>query len=93
MKTSGSFRPGGPVAPLAHARLFDQVIELIRSRQYSILTENVYVHWTQALVCFYGGRQPGGREGQGDAFLAWPVDKPNEAMSTLRPALSGHRSE
>ena len=39
-------------------RLLDRVREEIRTRHYSIRTEEAYVHWIRRFILFHGKRHP-----------------------------------
>ena len=39
-------------------KLLDQVREAIRTRHYSIRTEEAYVHWIKRFILFHGKRHP-----------------------------------
>ena len=45
--------PGQP-AP----RLYDRVVEVLRTRHYSRRTEEAYVHWIRHFLLFHNGRHP-----------------------------------
>ena len=44
----------GPPTP----RLYDRVVEVLRTRHYSRRTEQAYVHWIRSLLLFHTGTHP-----------------------------------
>ena len=75
--------------PLQSVRLLDRLRERIRLLHYSRRTEEVYVHWVRAYICFHSLRHP--REmgrAEVDSFLTWLADERHVAASTHRQALS-----
>src|SRR6218665_1848880 len=74
-----------PAAP----RLLDQVREVIRTRHYSIRTEESYLQWVRRFILFNGKRHPidmGAAEVE--AFLTHLAVERNVAASTQNQALS-----
>ncbi|MBI1987231.1 MAG: integron integrase [Nitrospinae bacterium] len=70
-------------------KLLDQVRQVIRTRHYSIRTEEAYVHWIKRFVLFHHKRHPKemGAE-EVNRFLSDLAVKQNVAASTQNQALS-----
>jgi integron integrase len=76
--------PGQP-AP----RLYDRVVEALRSRHYSRRTEEAYLHWIRRFLAFHGGIHP--RElakSEVNRFLTHLAISQNVAASTQSQALA-----
>ncbi len=70
-------------------RLLDQVREKIRTRHYSLRTEETYVHWIKRFILFHGKRHP--REmgaPEVEAFLTALATQAKVAASTQNLALA-----
>jgi len=70
-------------------KLLEQVCEAIRTRHYSIRTEDTYLRWIKRFILFHGKRHPremGGREIQ--EFLSYLAVEGRVAASTQSQALS-----
>ena len=70
-------------------KLLDQVRDAIRTRHYSIRTEEAYVNWVRRFILFHGKRHPkdmGGAEIE--AFLTHLAVEGHVAASTQNQALS-----
>lgn len=70
-------------------KLLDQVRNLIRTRHYSIRTEEAYIYWIKHYILFHGKQHPAGL-GPDDinAFLSHLAVDRNVAASTQRQATS-----
>lgn len=71
------------------SRLLEQVREAIRTRHYSLRTEEAYIRWTREYILFYGKRHPaelGAREVS--AFISHLAVGRKVAASTQTQALS-----
>lgn len=74
-----------PAAP----RLLDQVREAIRTRHYSIRTEEAYLQWIRRFIFFHGKRHPAEMGApELEAFLTHLAVERNVAASTQNQALS-----
>ena len=70
-------------------RLYDRVIELLRTRHYSRRTEEAYVHWIRRFLLFHTGRHPRELvEGDVNRFLTHLAVSKNVAASTRNQALA-----
>jgi hypothetical protein len=70
-------------------KLLDQVRDRIRTKHYSLRTEQSYVQWIRRYILFNGKRHPkelGGPEVE--AFLSYLATDRNVAASTQTQALS-----
>lgn len=70
-------------------RLLERLVEAIRTRHYSIRTEEAYVRWVKVYIRFHGNRHPdvlGAPELE--AFLTYLAVSRNVAASTQNQALS-----
>ncbi|MBI3695385.1 MAG: integron integrase, partial [Acidobacteria bacterium] len=70
-------------------RLYDRVVEVLRTRHYSRRTEEAYIHWIRRFILFCARAHP--RElGEGDVnrFLTDLAVKENVAASTQNQALA-----
>ncbi|MEK7992733.1 MAG: integron integrase [Planctomycetota bacterium] len=77
--------PGQPTP-----RLYDRVVEVLRSRHYSRRTEEAYVHWIRRFVLFQHGTHPRELgEGEVNRFLTHLAVNENVAASTQNQALAG----
>jgi integron integrase len=78
-----------PPASVRAPRLLDQVRECLRSRHYSLRTEETYLHWIKRFIRFHGKRPPGemGAPEVG-AFLSHLALDANVAASTQNLALA-----
>lgn len=77
------------IAPSQAPRLLDQLRERIRFLHYSLRTEEAYVYWCKAFICFHDKRHPnelGGAEVE--SFLSWLANERKVSASTHRQALS-----
>jgi integron integrase len=70
-------------------RLLDQLRMQLRSRHYSIRTEQAYLYWVRSFVHFHGRRHPAemGRV-EVEAFLGWLAVERRVSVSTHKQALS-----
>ncbi len=69
-------------------KLLDQVRNAIRTKHYSIRTEEAYVHWIKRFVLFHNKHHPKGMsEKEIAAFLTHLAVKENVAASTQNQAL------
>ena len=70
-------------------RLLDQVRYLIRTKHYSIRTEQAYVQWIKRFILFHGKRHPSEMgEAEVSAFLTHLAVNRNVASSTQNQALN-----
>jgi integron integrase len=70
-------------------RLMDQVREAIRTRHYSLRTENTYCHWIKRFILFHGKRHPLEMgEAEITAFLTNLAVEKHVAASTQNQALA-----
>lgn len=70
-------------------RLLDQVRALIRTRHYSIRTEQTYLHWIKRFILFHGKRHPSTMgAAEVEAFLSDLAVTQNVAANTQNLALS-----
>lgn len=79
----------GRVQTPAAPRLLDQMREVIRTRHYSIRTEDSYLQWVRRFILFHHKRHPvdmGAPEVE--AFLTYLAVERNVAASTQNQALS-----
>lgn len=75
--------------PLPPLKLLDQVRDVIRTKHYSIRTEEAYVAWIKRFVVFHGRRHPRELTAQHiEAFLTHLAVHDNVAASTQNQALS-----
>ncbi|MCA1591130.1 MAG: integron integrase [Acidobacteria bacterium] len=71
------------------SRLLDQVREAIRTRHYSIRTEEAYVRWVKEYILFFDKRHPSGLGAKEvGAFVSYLAVRRNVASSTQNQALS-----
>lgn len=67
----------------------NQVRDTIRTRHYSIRTEQVYLGWIRQFILFHGKRHPRELgEAEVSAFLTWLAVRRNVAPSTQNQALN-----
>ena len=72
---------------LRSVRLLDRVREGIRYLNYSIRTEDAYVHSIKAFIFFHGRRHPGELSvPEVEAFLSCQANERNVAVSTHQQA-------
>ncbi|MCP5112914.1 MAG: site-specific integrase, partial [bacterium] len=70
-------------------RLYDRVVEALRTRHYSRRTEQAYIHWIRRFVVFHAPNHPRQlREGDVNRFLSHLAMKQNVAASTQNQALA-----
>ena len=71
------------------ARLLDQVRSAIRTRHYSVRTENTYAGWIRRFIVFHGKRHPGEMgEPEIHAFLTFLAAEKKVSASTQNQALA-----
>ncbi len=76
--------PGQP-----EPRLYDGVVEMLRTRHYSRRTEEAYVHWIRRFLLFHGRAHPRQlAEGDVNRFLTHLAVQKNVAASTQNQALA-----
>ncbi len=70
-------------------RLYDRVVEILRTRHYSRRTEQAYVHWIRRFILFHAPTHPRElAEGDVNRFLTHLAMKENVAASTQNQALA-----
>jgi len=70
-------------------RLLDRLREAIRVRQYSIRTEEAYVHWARRFILFHNKKHPAAMGAdEVNAFLTYLAAEANVSSSTQGQALS-----
>ena len=70
-------------------RLYDCVVEALRTRHYSRRTEQAYIHWIRRFISFHAPNHPRQlREGDVNRFLTHLAVKENVAASTQNQALA-----
>jgi hypothetical protein len=70
-------------------RLLDRMRDAIRVRQYSIRTEEAYVHWARRFILFHHKRHPSSMGAdEVNAFLTHLAVNDNVSASTQGQALS-----
>jgi integron integrase len=70
-------------------RLYDRVVEALRTRHYSRRTEQAYIHWIRRFVLFHAPSHPRQlREDAVSRFLSHLAVKQNVAASTQNQALA-----
>ena len=80
--------PGQPTP-----RLYDRVVEVLRSRHYSRRTEEAYLHWIRRFLLFHNGTHPRKlAESDVNRFLTHLAVSANVAASTQNQALAGRPS-
>src|SRR5262245_33207966 len=76
-------------APKQEPRLLDQLRAAIRTRHYSIRTEEAYVGWARRFILFHGKRHPRDMgEREVNQFLSHLAVKGRVSASTQNQALS-----
>ncbi len=81
--------PLGFFAGQAVPRLYDRIIEVLRSRHYRRRTEEAYVHWIRRYIEFHAHQHPRQlAEKDVNRFLTHLAVKENVAASTQNQALS-----
>ena len=91
MKIVGSDRrsPLGLFLGQPTPRLYDCVVEALRSRHYSRRTEEAYLHWIRRFLAFHGGTHPSElAESDVNRFLTHLAVSENVAASTQNQALA-----
>ena len=76
-------------AAVAGPRLLDALRQQIRTKHYSLRTEEAYVHWVRSFIHFHQRRHPAelGRV-EVEAFLTWLAAERGVAAATHKQALS-----
>ncbi len=70
-------------------RLYDRMVEVLRTRHYSRRTEQAYVHWIRRFILFHAPTHPRElAEGDVNRFLTHLAMKENVASSTQNQALA-----
>jgi len=70
-------------------RLYDRVVEVLRTRHYSRRTEQTYAHWIKRFIYFHNVRHPAEMaEPEINAFLTHLAVKQKVSASTQNQALS-----
>lgn len=85
-------RNATPSAVAQQPRLLDQVRAAIRTRHYSLRTEQAYCHWIKRYILFHGKRHPldmGAPEIE--AFLSALATDRGVSTSTQNQALAARR--
>lgn len=80
-----------PVTPSfsKQPRLLDRVRAAVRTRHYSLRTEEAYIHWIKRFILFHGKRHPAEMGGpEVEAFLSDLAVRLNVAANTQNLALS-----
>ena len=76
---------GGQPAP----RLYDRVVEALRTRHYSRRTEDAHIHRIRPFLVFHGGAHPRRTaEGEVNRFLTYLAVKEKVAASAQNQALA-----
>ena len=91
MNDSTGFRrsPLGLVPDQPTPRLYDRLVEVLRTRHYSRRTEEAYVHWIRRFLLFHTRRHPRElAEGDVNRFLTHLAVGENVAASTQNQALA-----
>jgi len=69
-------------------KLLDQVRSAIRTRHYSIRTEEAYINWIKRFILFHNKRHPNEMgEREINQFLSYLAEKKNVSASTQNQAL------
>lgn len=69
-------------------RLYDRVVEVLRTRHYSRRTEQTYAHWIKRFICFHNVRHPAEMaEPEINTFLTHLAVKEKVSASTQNQAL------
>ncbi len=75
---------------MAEPKLLDRMRALLRTRHYSIRTEDTYVQWARRYILFHGKKHPSMMSApEINEFLSWLAVERNVAASTQNQALSG----
>jgi len=70
-------------------KLLDRVRDRLRYKQYSLRTEQAYIHWIKRFIYFHGKRHPEQMNGpEVEAFLTHLATKEKVAAATQNQALS-----
>lgn len=81
--------PSPPPSPARKPRLLEQVRAAIRTRHYSLRTEEAYVGWITRFILFHGKRHPNEMgEPEINRFLSDLAVRKKVAASTQTQALS-----
>ena len=81
--------PSPPPSPARKSRLLEQVRAAIRTRHYSLRTEEAYVGWITRFILFHGKRHPNEMgEPEINRFLSDLAVRKKVAASTQTQALS-----
>jgi len=81
--------PAGLFPEQPKPRLYDRVVEVLRTRHYSRRTEEAYVHWIRRFLLYHGGTHPRAlAEGDVNRFLTHLAVQRNVAASTQNQALA-----
>ena len=65
-------------------RLYDRVVEALRTRHYSRRTEQAYIHWIRRFILFHAPNHPRQlKEGDVNRFLSHLAMKQNVASATF----------
>jgi hypothetical protein len=81
--------PSPPPSPARNSRLLEQVRAAIRTRHYSLRTEEAYVGWITRFILFHGKRHPNEMgEPEINRFLSDLAVRKKVAASTQTQALS-----
>jgi integrase len=84
-----TLQPSAHRGHLGTSQLLEQVREAVRTRHYSIRTEEAYIRWIREYILFFDKRHPaelGAKEVS--AFISYLAVKRNVASSTQNQALS-----
>ena len=69
-------------------KLLDRVRDRLRYKQYSLRTEQAYIHWIKRFIYFHGKRHPEQMNGpEVEAFLTHLATKERVAAATQNQAL------
>ena len=75
---------------MAEPKLLDRMRALLRTRHYSIRTEDTYVQWARRYILFHDKKHPSMMGApEINEFLSWLAVERNVAASTQNQALSG----
>jgi len=86
--TAGGRSPLGLFPGRPAPRLYDRVVEALRSRHYSRRTEEAYLHWIRRFLAFHSGTHPRElAEKDLNRFLTHLAISENVAASTQNQAL------
>jgi site-specific recombinase XerD len=89
METEPPARARSPIVDAGQPRLLDRVRLAVRTRHYSLRTEEAYVAWERRFVLFHGKRHPQ-TMGETDinAFLSDLANRAGVSASTQNQALA-----